>query len=208
MPSDCAWTPDAKLRRRQTAARGTVLRTTAEYTTRLLDCSRVANYYAETMLRALMPGSFDPPTNGHLNLIERASTIYDEILVVVASNPAKQYTFTSQERFEMMDELAQEFSNVKVHLWDSLIVKFAEKMDARIIIRGVRALADFAYEFELSMMNKGLNPRIETIFMPTDPQYFVLRSTTIKELARLGGDISSMVPPAVADALRRKLRPQ
>ena len=157
------------------------------------------------MLRALFPGSFDPPTNGHLNLIERASTIYDEIYVVIASNPGKQYTFTADERFQMMDELAQEFGNVQVHLWDSLIVKFAEKVGARIMIRGVRALADFAYEFELSMMNKGLNPRIETIFMPTDPQYFVLRSTTIKELSRLGGDISSMVPPSVADALWEKL---
>jgi len=158
------------------------------------------------MLRALFPGSFDPPTNGHLNLIERASVIYDEILVVVASNPVKEYTFTAEERYEMMCDLAGEFSNVRVHVWDNLIVKFAEKMNANIMIRGVRALADFAYEFELSMMNKGLNPRIETIFMPTDPQYFVLRSTTIKELARLGGDISSMVPPKVADALTDRLR--
>jgi pantetheine-phosphate adenylyltransferase len=159
------------------------------------------------MLRALFPGSFDPPTNGHLNLIERASSIYDEVFVVISSNPAKEYTFSADERFEMVDDLAQGFDNVQVHLWDSLIVKFAEQVDARIMIRGVRALADFAYEFELSMMNKGLNPRIETIFMPTDPQYFVLRSTTIKELARLGGDISSMVPTAVAKALLLKMRP-
>jgi pantetheine-phosphate adenylyltransferase len=158
------------------------------------------------MLRALFPGSFDPPTNGHLNLIQRASSIYDEIYVVIASNPVKEYTFSADERFQMVNELAQKFDNVQVRLWDSLIVKFAEKVDARIMIRGVRALADFAYEFELSMMNKGLNPRIETIFMPTDPQYFVLRSTTIKELARLGGDITSMVPPSVATALSRKLR--
>lgn len=158
------------------------------------------------MLRALFPGSFDPPTNGHLNLIERASSIYDEVLVVVASNPMKAYTFTADERYTMMNDLASDFENVQVHVWDSLIVKFAEKMNAGIMIRGVRALADFAYEFELSMMNKGLNPRIETIFMPTDPQYFVLRSTTIKELARLGGDISTMVPPAVAAALTERLR--
>ncbi len=160
----------------------------------------------QAMLRALFPGSFDPPTNGHLNLIERAGTIYDEIFVVVASNPGKEYTFTADERYRMMEELASDFGNVQVHLWDSLIVKFAEKVGAQIMIRGVRALADFAYEFELSMMNKGLNPRIETIFMPTDPKYFVLRSTTIKELARLGGDISSMVPPSVALALRERFR--
>jgi len=159
------------------------------------------------MLKALFPGSFDPPTNGHLNLIQRASTIYAEVIVVVASNPGKEYTFTADERFRMMDDMAQDFSNVQVRVWDSLIVEFAEKVGAQIMIRGVRALADFAYEFELSMMNKGLNPRIETIFMPTDPKYFVLRSTTIKELARLGGDISTMVPASVAAALRDRLRP-
>ena len=158
-----------------------------------------------TMLKALMPGSFDPPTNGHLNLLERASSIYDEIYVVIAVNPSKDYTFTADERYRMMVELVADYGNIHVHLWDKLIVKFAEKVGARLMIRGVRALADFAYEFELSMINKGLNPQIETIFMPTDPKYFVLRSTSIKELARLGGDISTMVPPAVAEALIDRL---
>ena len=157
------------------------------------------------MLRSLMPGSFDPPTNGHLNLIERASRIYDEIEVVIAANVQKTYTFSAEERFDMMKELVEPFPNVNVHLWDRLIVEFAEKVDARIMIRGVRALADFAYEFELSMVNKGLNPKVETIFMPTDPKYFVLRSSQIKELARLDGDISHMVPDVVARALKEKL---
>lgn len=157
------------------------------------------------MLRALMPGSFDPPTNGHLNLVERASRIYDEIEVVIAANVQKTYTFTAEERHDMMVELVEPFPNVHVHLWDRLIVEFAEKVDAKIMIRGVRALADFAYEFELSMINKGLNPRVETIFMPTDPKYFVLRSSQIKELARLDGDISHMVPELVARALKEKL---
>jgi pantetheine-phosphate adenylyltransferase len=152
-----------------------------------------------------MPGSFDPPTNGHLNLIERASRIYDEIEVVIAANVQKTYTFSADERFRMMKELVEPFPNVHVHLWDRLIVEFAEKVDARIMIRGVRALADFAYEFELSMVNKGLNPKVETIFMPTDPKYFVLRSSQIKELARLDGDISHMVPDVVARALKEKL---
>jgi pantetheine-phosphate adenylyltransferase len=160
------------------------------------------------MLRALLPGSFDPPTNGHLNLLERASSIYDEIYVVIAVNPSKDYTFSADERYAMMVDLVSDYENVHVHLWDKLIVKFAEKVDARIMIRGVRALADFAYEFELSMINKGLNPQIETIFMPTDPQYFVLRSTSIKELARLGGDISSMVPASVAEALIKRMGPR
>lgn len=157
------------------------------------------------MLRALMPGSFDPPTNGHLNLIERASRIFEEIEVVIAANVQKSYTFSADERFEMMQRLVEPFDNVQVHLWDRLIVEFAEKMDARVMIRGVRALADFAYEFELSMVNKGLNPKVETIFMPTDPKYFVLRSSQIKELARLDGDISHMVPDLVATALKEKL---
>ena len=157
------------------------------------------------MLRALLPGSFDPPTNGHLNLLERATRLFDAVYVVIAVNPGKQYTFTADERHRMMSELVAGLPNVEVHLWDQLIVKFAERVGARIMIRGVRALADFAYEFELSMINKGLNPDIETFFMPTDPQYFVLRSTSIKELARLGGDISTMVPPLVADALRRRV---
>jgi len=152
-----------------------------------------------------MPGSFDPPTNGHLNLIERASRIYNEIEVVIAANVQKSYTFSADERYEMMKELVKPFPNVHVHLWDRLIVEFAEKVDARIMIRGVRALADFAYEFELSMVNKGLNPKVETIFMPTDPKYFVLRSSQIKELARLDGDISHMVPDVVARALKEKL---
>lgn len=146
------------------------------------------------MMTALFPGSFDPPTLGHANLIERCAQIYDKIYVVIAVNQDKQYSFTSGERLEMMQELVADYANVEVVTWDRLIVKFAEKVGAKIMIRGVRALSDFNYEFELSMINKGLNAEIETIFMPTDPRYFVLRSSAIKELARLGGDISNMVP--------------
>ena len=160
------------------------------------------------MLRALFPGSFDPPTNGHLNLLQRAHEIFPEIDVVIAVNPGKQYTFTADERFELVTRMVEGLDNVRVHVWDQLIVKFAEKVGARVMIRGVRALADFAYEFELSMINKGLNPQVETFFLPTDPQYFVLRSTSIKELARLGGDISGMVPSYVADALATRIGPE
>ncbi len=156
------------------------------------------------MLKALFPGSFDPPTNGHLNVIQRICDVYDEIFVVVADNPSKSYAFDADERVEMMRELVDPFPNTKVHLWDKLVVRFAEQVGARIMVRGVRALADFNYEFELSMINKGLSPRVETIFVPTDPQFFVLRSSAIKELARLGGDISTMVPKSVADRLHAK----
>jgi pantetheine-phosphate adenylyltransferase len=154
-----------------------------------------------------MPGSFDPPTNGHLNLIERAVRIYDAVDVVVAQNSQKSYTFLAEERLEMMTVLTSEWPTVTVHLWDRMIVEFARKVGARIMIRGVRALSDFSYEFELSMLNKGLDPEIETIFMPTDAQYFVLRSSAIKELVRLGGDVSAMVPPLVEERLRERIAP-
>lgn len=157
------------------------------------------------MLKAVFPGSFDPPTNGHLNLIERASSIFDETDIVIAANKSKDYLFTSEERFELMSVLTEPFGNVKVFLWDKLIVDFAKQAGARILLRGVRALADFGYEFELAMTNRGLASGIETIFMPTDPKFFVLRSSAIKELAGFGGDISSMVPPEVAVALKNKL---
>lgn len=154
------------------------------------------------MLKVIMPGSFDPPTNGHLNLVERVQKIYDEVYVVVAHNSQKTYTFAADERLEMMKTLTAQWSNVYVHLWERMIVEFAQEVDARIMIRGVRALSDFSYEFELSMLNKGLDAQIETLFMPTDARYFVLRSSAIKELVRLGGDVSTMVPPIVEKRLR------
>lgn len=158
------------------------------------------------MLTVLFPGSFDPPTNGHLDLIERCSRLYHRVHVVVAVNPAKHYTFNADERREMMEELCRNFPNVEVHLWDRLVVECARKLGVRIMVRGVRALADFNYEFELSMLNKGLDPDIETIFMPTDPKYFVLRSSAIKELARLGGDISAMVPETLVPRVLERMK--
>ncbi len=154
----------------------------------------------------LYPGSFDPPTNGHLNIIKRAAGIFDQIEVVIADNPRKSYFFSAQERQAMIGEMVAEFPNVKVTIWQGLIVKYAEKIGARLILRGVRALADFDYEFELSMMNKALAPRIETIFMPTDQKYFVLRSSAIKDGALFGGDISEMVPAVVRKALQARIQ--
>ncbi|AHC15130.1 pantetheine-phosphate adenylyltransferase [Salinispira pacifica] len=156
------------------------------------------------MKKALFPGSFDPPTHGHLNIIHRAMEVFDEIHVVIAVNPQKNYAFTAEERFEMIKTLTEDFENVYVHLWDRLIVDFADKIGAKVLLRGVRALADFNYEFELSMMNKGLNSRVETLFMPTDPQYFVLRSSAIRELVRLGGDITSMVPGPIINQVTER----
>jgi len=160
--------------------------------------------YHRFMVKAVYPGSFDPPTFGHLNIIERARTIFSEIHVVVAVNSEKKYLFSEQERLELMSELVKPWDNVFVHSWNNLIVEYARRVDARVLIRGVRNLADFSYEFDLAMMNRGLNREIETIFLSTDPEYFVLRSSAIKELASFGGDVSSMVPPNVAIALGKK----
>ena len=158
------------------------------------------------MLRVVYPGTFDPPTKGHLDIISRAAAIFDTIDIVIANNPLKSCFFTPEERYNLMKGLVSNFENVNLHVWDGLIVDFAEKIGVKVILRGVRALSDFDHEFELSMTYKALNPRIETIFLPTDKKYFVLRSSTIKELARLKGNISQMVPNTVAKALREKLK--
>lgn len=155
------------------------------------------------MVKAVFPGTFDPPTYGHLNIIERARTIFEEVLVVVAINPAKTSFFSDIERVNFMKELVAKWPNVSVHTCNTIIVDFARENNCKVLIRGIRSLDDFSYEFELSIMNKGLGPEIETFFMPTDPKFFVLRSSAIKELASFGGDISSMVPPVVAKALER-----
>jgi pantetheine-phosphate adenylyltransferase len=158
------------------------------------------------MLKAAFPGSFDPPTLGHLNIIRRAASIFDELVVVVAENRQKTSLFSASERVSMMEDLVRDRENVSVTVCDSLIVDFLQRRGIRLLIRGVRGQNDFAYEFELSMMNKALDSRIETIFMTTDPEYFVLRSSAIKELASFQGNVSEMVPPLVAEALKAKYR--
>jgi pantetheine-phosphate adenylyltransferase len=156
------------------------------------------------MVDAIFPGSFDPPTLGHLNIIERAASFFDELVVVAADNPNKACLFSPDERKTMLQEIVKPWPNVSVVVWNRLIVDFMKERDIRILLRGVRGMNDFSYEFELSMMNKALSTQIETIFMTTDPRYFVLRSSAIKELASFQGDISGMVPPVVAGALAKK----
>jgi pantetheine-phosphate adenylyltransferase len=156
------------------------------------------------MIKAVFPGSFDPPTFGHLNIVERASPLFDELLVVVAVNRQKTGLFAPEERRDLLLELLDGHPNVSVHLCDTLIVEFAKNHGCKVLVRGVRSVPDFSYEFELSILNKGLNPGIETIFIPTDPRFFVLRSSAIKELAFYDGDLSAMVPQNVAKAVRAK----
>ena len=161
-----------------------------------------------TMVKAVFAGSFDPPTFGHLNIIERAQKLFSEIHVVIAVNKNKSYCFSGEERLDVIQKLVSRWDNVSVHLWDSLIVDYAKKIKADVLIRGVRNDNDFLYEFDLAMMNKSLNPQIETLFLVPDPKFFVLRSSSIKELAAFGGDVSTMVPPIVEAMLKKKFPPK
>jgi len=154
--------------------------------------------------KAAFPGSFDPPTSGHVNIIRRAAAIFEELVVVVAENKQKKYLFSAEERASMIRELVKDQKNVSVTVCDCLIVDFLKNNGIKLLVRGVRGLEDFSYEFELSMMNRTLDPNIETIFMTTDPEYFVIRSSSIKELASFDGNLSGMVPPLVAKALKNK----
>lgn len=153
---------------------------------------------------AMFPGSFDPPTLGHLDIIERSAKLYDKLYVVVASNIQKKTLFTAEERADMLKQLLSSHENIEVVIHSGLVVDFAKKSGIQVMIRGVRALVDFGYEFELAMTNKKLDPDLEVLFMPTSPNYFLLRSSQIKELAFYGADIETMVPPLVATAIKER----
>ncbi len=156
------------------------------------------------MTTAVFPGSFDPPTLGHLNIIERSSKLFDAIDVVIAVNPDKKYLFDDKERFDMLSELTKGFLNVSVHICNTLIVDYCKKVKANVLLRGIRNTNDFSYEFDLSLVNRSLNQEVETLFVPTEQRYFLIRSSSIKELARYGGDISGMVPSIVEKAIKAK----
>ena len=157
------------------------------------------------MIKAVFPGSFDPPTNGHLDIIQRASKLFDDVDVLISVNPNKNYMFSEQERLEMLKQLLKDYKNVQIHVWEGLIVNYAKETGAKVLIRGIRSTNDFAYEFELAHMNQNLNPQIETMFLPSKEKWGVVKSSSIKELALFGGDISRMVPPLVEAELKKKL---
>ena len=146
------------------------------------------------MKRAIYPGSFDPITFGHLDIIERSSKIVDELVVGVLNNSAKNSLFSVEERVSMIEEMVEDFPNVKVASFDGLLVDFMKEIDATIIIRGLRAVTDFEYEIQIAQSNHVQNPDVETIFLTTNLQYSYLSSTIVKEFASYGGDISKFVP--------------
>lgn len=156
------------------------------------------------MRRAVYPGSFDPVTNGHLDVIERAARLYDEVLVAIAHNEAKAGLFTFDERVKLLKETVECHSNVHVTQFDGLLVNYAKQVDAQVIIRGLRAVSDFEYEFQMALMNRKLDGDVETMFLMPKEEYTYISSRLVKEIARLGGSIEAFVPDCIARALREK----
>jgi pantetheine-phosphate adenylyltransferase len=150
------------------------------------------------------PGSFDPITNGHLSILRRALTIFDSVNIAVAENPMKNTLFSLEERLEMIHESIKKDNNVYVDSFDGLLVDYVESKNTNVIIRGMRALSDFEYEFQMSLMNRKLNKNIQTIFMMTDFKWFYTSSTIIKEAASYGGAIRGLVPDIVCQKLKEK----
>ena len=160
---------------------------------------------ARTAKRAVFPASFDPVTNGHVDLIHRARAVFDELVVAVAHNVAKQGTFTVEERVEMLREAVGHEPGILITSFDGLLVDYARQIGADVAIRGLRAVSDFEYEFEMALMNRHLHPEVETLFMMTSQKYFYVSSSRLKELVRFGAAIEDFVPPGVAARLKEKL---
>lgn len=160
------------------------------------------------MTRAVYPGSFDPFTNGHLDILRRASRVFDEVIVAVGDNPAKHPLFEKKERIEMIGEVVRPFRNVRVEAFDGLLVDYAKERKARVIVRGIRTISDFEYEYQMALTNKALAPEIETVFMVTSKEYAFVSAKLIKEAAALGGDIGTFVPAEIARVMKKKLKSQ
>jgi pantetheine-phosphate adenylyltransferase len=155
---------------------------------------------------AIYPGSFDPVTNGHLDLIERASKLFGRVVVTVARNAEKAPMFTLQERVEMLREVTRPFPNVEVDTFDGLLVDYARRLGARVLVRGIRAISDYEYELQMALMNRRLEPQLETVFMLPAVEYSYLSSHLVRELAVLGGSLTGLVPPVVERRLRIKVK--
>ncbi|MDI6895136.1 MAG: pantetheine-phosphate adenylyltransferase [Bacillota bacterium] len=159
------------------------------------------------MVKAVYPGSFDPVTAGHLDIIERAARVFDHIVVTVFNNPAKEPLFSVQERMAMLREVTSHLPNVEVDASEGLLIPYVRRVGAHVIIKGLRAMSDFDYEFRMALMNKKLDPEVETVFILTSSQYAYLSSSLIKEVASLGGCVAGLVPAAVERRLREMWPP-
>jgi len=155
-------------------------------------------------LTALCPGTFDPVTNGHLDIIERAGKHFDTVVVAVLENPAKQPLFSVEERVSMLKEATSDLGNVEIDPFSGLLVEYARRRGSSVIVKGLRAVTDFDYELQMAQMNRHLG-EVETCFVPTSPRWSYLSSSLVKEVARFGGDVSSLVPEHVARRLKEKL---
>lgn len=153
---------------------------------------------------AIYPGSFDPITNGHLDIVERGLSIFDKIIVAILLNPSKESFFSVEERMEMLQISMKKFANVEFDTFDGLLVDYAHKQKAHAILRGMRAVSDFEYEFQLALMNRRLRREIQTVFLMTGLRWIFTSSSIIKEAAQFGGDINDMVPPIVNKKLQKK----
>lgn len=157
------------------------------------------------MKAAIYPGSFDPVTFGHLDIIRRAASIFDELTVSVLNNTQKTPLFSVEERVNMLEEVTKEYPNIKIHSFTGLLVEFAKECEAHIIVRGLRAITDFDYELQMAQTNRIMSPDLDTLFLTTSLEYAYLSSTTVKEVAAFGGDISAFVPPYVEEKIRERM---
>jgi pantetheine-phosphate adenylyltransferase len=156
---------------------------------------------------AVYPGSFDPPTNGHLDLIERGSKIFEELVVAILRNSEKSPMFSVAERLEMLRELTADLKNVRLDTFDGLMVQFAMSIDAKCVLRGIRAISDYEYELQMALMNRRLEPTLETVFMMPADKYSYVSSRLVREVAQAGGPVKGLVPELVEQRLREKLDP-
>ena len=157
------------------------------------------------MIIALVPGSFDPPTKGHLDVVERCTGLFDRVVVGVVHNPSKKSMFSAEERVAMLEECCADWGNVSVASFQGLLVDFAAEVGAKTVVKGLRAVTDFDYEIQMSQMNRHLSGDVVSLFVATKPEYGYLSSSLVKEVARLGGSVDDLVPPVVARALKERI---
>ncbi len=155
---------------------------------------------------AIYPGSFDPVTNGHLDIIERTAEIFDKVVVAILVNSSKVPTFSTEEKVDMLKKATAHIDNVEIEFFDGLLVNYAKKKGARVIVKGLRAISDFEYEFQMAMVNKSVEPEIETLFMMTSNKYSYLSSSIVKELGNLGAPLTDLVPDIIMDDITNKLK--